>query len=65
MNKEEREKQNDYIFTYTEPGKPKSMKFEYYSKTMMIPFAIVVLLVAVEALLTISFLNLYRKKARK
>lgn len=58
-------KENDYIFTYTEPGKPKSMKFEYYTKTMMIPFAIVVLLVAVEALLTISFLNLYRKKARK
>lgn len=55
-------KENDYIFTYTEPGNPKNMKFEYYAKTMMIPFVIVVLLTVIEMLLTISFFSLHSKK---
>lgn len=54
--------EGDYIFTYTKPGEPKKLKFEYYTKTMMIPFILFISLLFLDVMIFISFFNLHRKK---
>ena len=54
--------EGDYIFTYTKPGEPKKLKFEYYTKTMMIPFILFISLMFLDVMIFISFLKLQRKK---
>lgn len=54
--------EGDYIFTYTKPGEPKKLKFEYYTKTMMIPFILFINLLFLDVMIFISFFKLHRKK---
>ena len=54
--------EGDYIFTYTKPGEPKKLKFEYYTKTMMIPFILFISLLFLDVMIFISFFKLHRKK---
>lgn len=54
--------EGDYIFTYTKPGEPKKLKFEYYTKTMMIPFILFISLLFLDVMIFISFFKLRRKK---
>lgn len=54
--------EGDYIFTYTKPGEPKKLKFEYYTKTMMIPFIFFISLLFLDVMIFISFFKLQRKK---
>lgn len=54
--------EGDYIFTYTKPGEPKKLKFEYYTKTMMIPFILFISLLFLDAMIFISLFKLQRKK---
>lgn len=56
--------EGDYIFTYTKPGEPKKLKFEYYTKTMMIPFILFISLMFLDVMIFISFLKLQRKKPK-
>lgn len=54
--------EGDYIFTYTKPGEPKKLKFEYYTKTMMIPFILFISLLFLDVMIFISFIKLQGKK---
>lgn len=51
--------EDGYIFASTKPGSPKQMKFEYYSKTMMVPFTAIILLVIIDI---IGIICIYRLK---
>lgn len=42
--------EGDYIFTFTKPGKSSDMRFEYYTKTMMLPFVGIILTFAIMAM---------------
>lgn len=54
--------EGDYIFTYTKPGEPKKLKFEYYTKTMMIPFIFFISLLFLDVMIFISFFKIQGKK---
>lgn len=54
--------EGDYIFTYTKPGEPKKLKFEYYTTTMMIPFIFFISLLFLDVMIFISFIKLQGKK---
>lgn len=54
--------EGDYIFTYTKPGEPKKLKFEYYTTTMMIPFIFFISLLFLDVMIFISFFKLQGKK---
>ena len=54
--------EGDYIFTYTKPGEPKKLKFEYYTTTMIIPFIFFISLLFLDVMIFISFIKLQGKK---
>ena len=50
--------EGDYIFSFTDPDTPKKLKFEYYKKTMLVPFLGLLCLVFLDTMIGISFFKL-------
>lgn len=48
--------EGDAIFGYTNPGEPKKMKFEYYSRTLEVPLIVVFALFILELIFVISII---------
>lgn len=56
--------EGDAIFCFSDIGNPKKMKFEYYSKTLILPFAITCLFIFLSGILGYSYYqNLKRNKS--
>lgn len=53
--------EGDYIFTFTKPGKTADMRFEYYTKTMMLPFIGIILTFAI---MTISIFLIIKNRVK-
>lgn len=49
--------EDSYIFTSTSSDNPKSLKFEYYKKTMMIPFVLLIALVGIDIIFIFSLIK--------
>lgn len=57
--------EGDSIFCFTPVGKPRNMKFEYYSKTLVIPFCISFALVLLECVFVITLLSSIKGKKKE
>ncbi len=55
----------DMIFCFTDQGNPKKMKFEYYSKTLLMPFGATCLFLLLDGILACSYLQSRKGKRVK
>lgn len=50
--------EGDYIFSFTAPDTPKKLKFEYYKKTMLVPFTVLLCLLFLDTMIILSFFKI-------
>lgn len=57
--------EEDNIFCFTDENNPKKMKFEYYSKTLVVPLIVTFALLVLDVVLVLSITNVGMKKPAK